>query len=86
MWAFCTGRWYQVVRDKWSKAHVVQWAREIMGFSEEDANALKTWRGRFLADAVEEQVPPALSAAAAAMLVDMLKTKNWSRLRRRPSL
>jgi hypothetical protein len=74
----------QVVGEKWSAQDVVAWAREIMGFSEVDASALARWRGLFLATAVEEQVPSVLSAAAAAMLVDVLRTKNWSRLYRRP--
>jgi hypothetical protein len=67
----------------WSKQHVYRWAREVLNFSEADAAALKKWRGRFLTDAVPEQVPAALSDGAAALLLNTQQSKNWSLLQQR---
>jgi hypothetical protein len=56
---------------------VYRWATEVLGLAEEDAKLLRTWRGRFLADASVDQVPMAMSSAGAAKLAHVISTKNW---------
>jgi hypothetical protein len=71
---------FQVVRESWTRDHVAEWARAVLGLSDADVEALDGWGGTILANGGEADVPSGLSATGAHRLMDVLKTKNWNRL------